>query len=226
MKKILFGTIILAMTILFPIPTVAGVDVGINISLPPLIVFPAPPEVVVLPETNVYAVPDIDVDIFFYNGWWWRPWEGRWYRSRYYNNGWAHYQSVPSFYRGIPRGWRNDYRERRWKGHQWDHQRIPHQQVQGNWKNWENNRHWEKQQNWGVQGLKPRTQSQQPSRKVQSQQPRPQSKEVKPARTQQQKTDPQSQEAAKPERKEADPQSRGGQPQGSQKKQGNNGKGK
>ena len=116
MKKLLLGTILLALVLVFPIPTMARVDVGISISLPPLIVFGAPPEVVVIPETNVYAVPDLDVDIFFYNGWWWRPWEGRWYRSRNYSSGWGYYRSVPSFYRGIPSGWRNDYRERRWRG--------------------------------------------------------------------------------------------------------------
>ena len=143
MKKLLLGTILLALVLVFPIPTMAGVDVGISISLPPLIVFAAPPEVVVIPETNVYAVPDLDVDIFFYNGWWWRPWEGRWYRSRNYSSGWGYYRNVPSFYRGIPSGWRNDYRERRWRGHQWNHQRIPHQQLQRNWRNWEKSRHWE-----------------------------------------------------------------------------------
>jgi hypothetical protein len=144
----------------------AGVDVSVSISLPPPIVFSAPPEVIVLPETYVYAVPDVEAEIYFYNGWWWRPWEGRWYRSRYYDSGWTYYQRVPSFYTGIPSGWRNDYREHRWRGHQWNYQRIPHQQVQQNWRGWEKNRHWEKQQTWGVQGLQPRTRSQQPSQKV------------------------------------------------------------
>jgi hypothetical protein len=165
MKKLIFGTILLAVVHVFPIPAMAGVDVGVSISLPPLIVFAAPPEVVVIPETYVYAVPDINVDIFFYNGWWWRPWEGRWYRSRHYNSGWAYYRNVPYFYREIPSGWRNDYRDHRWKGHKWNYQRIPHQQVQGNWNNWEKNRHWEKQNTWGVQGLNPRTRSQQPYQK-------------------------------------------------------------
>ena len=137
MKKLFWGTLLLASVFVLPVPTMAGVDVGINISLPPPIVFAGPPEMVVLPETNVYVVPDSDVDIFFYGGWWWRPWEGRWYRSHYYNSGWGYYQSVPSFYVGIPSGWRNDYREHRWRGQQWNYQRIPQQQVQRNWKGWE-----------------------------------------------------------------------------------------
>ena len=159
MKKLLFGTILLALVLVFPILPVAAVDVGIRISLPPPIVFSAPPQMVVIPETYVYVVPDLDADIFFYRGWWWRLWEGRWYRSRSYNSGWGYYRNVPSFYREIPSGWRNEYRDHRWRGHQWNHQRIPHQQVQRNWRNWGKSRHWEKQNTWGVQGLKPRTNS-------------------------------------------------------------------
>jgi hypothetical protein len=169
MKKIFFGTLFLALVIVVPIPTMAmggRVDVGVSIPLPPLIEFSAPPEMVVIPETYVYAVPDLDVDIFFYDGWWWRPWEGRWYRSRNYSSGWSYYKNTPSFYSGIPSGWRNDYREHRWSGHQWDYQRIPHQQVQKNWNNWKKSRYWEKQNTWGVKDLKSRTRSQQQDQKA------------------------------------------------------------
>ena len=169
MKKLLFGKILFTLAVIFPVQTMAGVDVGISISIPPPIVFAGPPEVVVIPETYVYVVPDSEVDIFFYNGWWWRPWEGRWYRSRHYDSGWAYYQRIPSFYRRIPPGWRNDYRDHHWRGHPWNYQRIPHQQLQRNWSNWERNRHWEKQQTWGVQDLRPR--------QFHS---RPQSREVQP----------------------------------------------
>lgn len=185
MRKLFLRTILLASVLVFPIPTNAGVDVGVSISLPPLIVFAAPPEVVVIPETYVYVVPDVDVDIFFYDGWWWRPWEGRWYRSRHYDSGWVYYQRVPSFYGRIPSSWRNDYRDHRWGGHQWSYQRIPHQQLQKNWSNWEKTRHWEKQQTWGVQGLKPRARSQQPSQGVQPRsKARPQTREVQSQRSQ------------------------------------------
>ena len=112
MKKLLFRTILLALLFLFPVPAMAGVDV--SISMPPLIVFSAPPAMVVIPETYVYVVPDADVEIFFYDGWWWRPWEGRWYRSRHYDSAWGYYERVPSFYTRVPRSWRNDHRERRW----------------------------------------------------------------------------------------------------------------
>lgn len=216
MKKLLIRTIPLALALVFPGSTMAGVDVGINISLPPPIVFAAPPEVVVIPETYVYAVPDVDVDIFFFDGWWWRPWEGRWYRSRHYDSGWVYYQRVPSFYGRIPSSWRNDYRDHRWGGHQWNYQRIPNQQLQRNWSNWEKNKHWEKQQTWGVQGLRPQSRSRQPSQAVQPrskarpqsregvkrQQSRPQSREVQPQRSQQKNREAPQQ-----------PKSRGGKPE-------------
>ena len=165
MKRLLWGMGLLALVLGSPLPAPARVEVGISISLPP-IVFAGPVEVVVIPGTYVYAVPDLEVDIFFYDGWWWRPWEGRWYRSRHYDSGWGYYRSVPSFYGRVPSRWRNDYRERRWEGRQWNYQRIPQQQLQRNWRTWEKSRHWEKQQTWGVQGFKPRPHSQAPSREA------------------------------------------------------------
>ena len=164
MKKVFFGILLLAWLMVVPVSTMAGVDVNVNIGLPPLIEFSGPSEMVVLPETDVYVVPDVAQDIFFYNGFWWRPWEGRWYRSQYYNSGWGYYQGVPSFYGGIPSGWRNEYRNHSWKGHRWNYQRIPHQQVQQNWRGWQQSKHWENQQTWGVQGLRSRGRSQQQPR--------------------------------------------------------------
>ncbi|MFZ2399557.1 MAG: hypothetical protein WAW31_12950 [Smithella sp.] len=149
MKKLFFGTLLLALVFVLPAPTMARVSVNVGISLPP-IVFPGPPQLVVIPETNVYAVPDVDADIFFYGGWWWRPWEGQWYRSREYDSGWGHYRGRPSFYRSVHSGWRNDYRENRWRGREWNQQRVPHDQVKKNWRTWEKNKHWKKQNNWGV----------------------------------------------------------------------------
>ena len=218
MKKLLFGIMLLALPFLFPVPTMAGVDVGVSISLPPLIVFAAPPAVVVIPETYVYVVPDVREEIFFYDGWWWRPWEGRWYRSRHYDSGWSYYQRVPSFYTRVPRGWRNDYRDHRWEGHPWNYQPIPHQQVERNWSSWKKSNHWEKQQTWGVQGLKPRSQQPSKAEKPKSQ-AKPQSGAVQPQHSQ-----PQQREAAPQQSKphQGKPDKEQGKPE---KEQGKSGKG-
>ncbi len=161
MNKLFWGTIFLVLAIVVPIPTMAGVNIGIGISLPPPIVFEAPPDVIVLPDTNdVYVDPDIDVDMYFWNGWWWRLWEGRWYRSHYYNRSWAYYNNVPSFYFDVDPGWRGYYRNHDWHGHRWNYERIPDRRLQQNWKSWHNNRHWERQGTWGVQSYRPRPQQQ------------------------------------------------------------------
>jgi hypothetical protein len=161
MKRLIFGTILLvAVAMVAPLPTLAEVNINIGIPLPPPIVFTAPPDVVVLPETNgVYVDPDIDVDLYFWNGFWWRFWEGRWYRSAYYDRDWNYYESVPSFYFDIDPHWRYYYRNHTWYGHRWNYERIPYDRFQRNWKGWQTNKSWGGQKTWGVQGYPPRTQS-------------------------------------------------------------------
>ena len=154
MIKILPGTMLLALLLVFPLPTTARVDIDVHISLPPPVRFVEPPELIVLPGTYVYAVPDVEVDIFFYDGWWWRTWDNRWYRSRDYESGWVYYESVPTFYREIPPDWRDYYRERRWRGQEWSYQRIPYHRVQTYWRDWERDRYWEHQHSWGVSGFR------------------------------------------------------------------------
>lgn len=185
MKKPILGILLLGLLLTAPIPTTAEVFVDVNISLPPPMGFSNPPEMIVLPGTYVYVVPDVREDIFFYGGWWWRPWEGKWYRSRHYDSGWSSYRNVPSFYRRIPVGWRDNYQQRQWQGRQWDHRRIPYEDVHRNWSGWEKNRYWEKQKTWGVQGYKQPEPPRQPSREVRSPQPRPQVKETQTDRMQQ-----------------------------------------
>jgi hypothetical protein len=142
----------LALAAVVPVPAMAGVNISIGIALPPPVAFSAPPDVVVLPDTNdVYVVPGIDIDLFFWNGWWWRLWEGRWYRSHYYDRGWGYYNRVPGFYFDVDPGWRRFYRDRDWRGHRWDYRPIPYGRLERNWRSWRGNRHWERQRNWDVQ---------------------------------------------------------------------------
>ena len=77
--------------------------------VPPPIVFAEEPNIVELPGTEVYVVPGVAADIYFQGGWWWRPWGGTWYRSRYYDSGWVHYRGIPSWHLRIPGNWRTYY---------------------------------------------------------------------------------------------------------------------
>ena len=220
MKKILLGSILLALSIVIPIPTMAEVNVSIGFPLPPPVVFAAPPEVIVVPDAyGVYAVPDIDVDIFFWNGWWWRPWGGRWYRSHYYDRGWGYYNTVPYFYYDIDPGWRGYYRDSHWHGHRWDHERIPYERLHSNWKNWNTNRYWEKQRTWGVQGYQPRPQGQRQELRHQRQeqyQQRPKDQPQERPRYEQQRQEQRRQPQVQQPRRQQQPQHERSQSQGQQ----------
>ena len=116
----------------------AGVNVSVGINVPlPAFVFHAPPAVVVVPGTYVYAVPDADIDIVFYQGYWYRPYRDYWYRSNSYNGPWRHIGrervpgalfELPPDYRHAPPG----------------HQRVPYGHLKKNWKSWERERYWDK----------------------------------------------------------------------------------
>jgi hypothetical protein len=118
----------------------ARVDVNIGVNIgppPPPIVIAAPPPVVVIPGTYVYFPPDVRVDIFFYQGYWYRPHHGHWYRSAVYNGKWVYVQParvphalvrVPPDFRRVPPG----------------HQRIKYVEVKKNWRTWEKQKHWDK----------------------------------------------------------------------------------
>jgi hypothetical protein len=119
----------------------AQVSVNINIGPPPAYVFHAPPPVVVIPQTYVYVVPEIAVEIFFYHGYWYRPHEKHWYRAHSYNGPWAYLAlakvpvvlvELPPYYRSVPPG----------------HSHIPYGQVKKNWKKWEKEKYWERDREW------------------------------------------------------------------------------
>ena len=114
------------------------VHIGVGLPLPPPISFSVVPQLVVLPGTYVYAVPDYADELYYVDGYWWRPWNGRWYRSHYYDRDWAHYSSVPYFYTSIYSGWRDDYRRGYWRGERYDYNRnrFSYNDVERNWSTW------------------------------------------------------------------------------------------
>lgn len=124
-------TLLLTVGLVYPAASSARVEVNIGIGIP---VFQAPPELAVFPSTSVYVVPDHDV--FFYHGYWYRPYQGRWYRSGGYNGPWNFIVrgQVPVSIIKLP----PDYRRRLW------HERVPYGQVRKNWRGWEKDRYWDK----------------------------------------------------------------------------------
>jgi len=123
----------------YPSGTTAGVNinVGVNVPPPPPLVIPGPPPMFVIPRTYVYFAPEVEVDIFFYNGYWYRPYREHWYRSGTYNGKWVYIAperlprvliNLPPDYRRVPPG----------------HRHIPHGHLKKNWRAWERDKYWEK----------------------------------------------------------------------------------
>lgn len=107
-------TIIIGVMVVFAAPPTAHarVDVGVNINIgPPPIVVAEPPEVVLVPRSRVYFVPNLEFDVFFHDGYWWSPRGDRWYRSRDYKGPWRTIERryIPTSVIRVPRDYRTVY---------------------------------------------------------------------------------------------------------------------
>ncbi len=121
---------------------IAGVSINIGVSLPPLVIS-APPVVAVIPGTDAYFCPDVAADVFFYDGYWYRSYEGNWYSAVSYNGPWVYLAvtSVPTVFFQLP----TDYRAV-------GYQRIPYADLHRNWRAWQRDRYWEHHA-WGRNDL-------------------------------------------------------------------------
>jgi hypothetical protein len=110
--------------------------VNVNIGVPaPVVVVHEPPEVVLIPERRVFFAPSVEVDLFFFSGYWWTPHRGHWFRSRSSDGPWVVVETrhVPVTVVRVP----PDYRKR-W-GH---HERHPFTRVKEHWRGdrWDDDR--------------------------------------------------------------------------------------
>jgi len=114
----------------------AEVNVNINVGIP-VVKVSADPVMTVIPGTYIYFITESSDDIFFYQGYWWRPYQGRWHRANGFNGPWVFLKTgnVPPGLRRLPSGWRKLPP---------GHPSMRHSQVKGNWKQWEKERHWDK----------------------------------------------------------------------------------
>jgi hypothetical protein len=134
MKKIIIPALLFLLVL--SLPAAAGVAVEVKIPLPRLVIN-TPPVLVVIPGTYVYAAPDIEADLIFYQGFWYRPYGGHWYRSDDYNGRWVAVsaQAVPVPLTRLPPDWKRVPP---------GHERMPYGHVKKNWQGWEREKHWER----------------------------------------------------------------------------------
>jgi hypothetical protein len=140
-RCLLFTGLLFVPLVMCPHPGSAQVRVDVHIGPPPAYRFSAPPPVVVIPGTYVYMIPDIDTDVFFFSGYWFRSHEGHWFRAGSYNGPWAYWpdnrvpralMELPPDYRRVPPGYR----------------RIPQAELRRGWAGWERDRYWDRDREW------------------------------------------------------------------------------
>jgi hypothetical protein len=129
---------LLAGLLITPVKASAGVNINITIPLPWMVIV-APPAMIVIPGTYAYYAPDAEADLFFYHGYWYRPYQGGWYYSLRYNGPWGRVTignvppplvSLRPGYRNVPPGY----------------ERMPYPVVQRYWRQWEEERYWDSYQ--------------------------------------------------------------------------------
>ena len=95
---------------------------------PPPFQITGQPRLFPIPGRYVYFVSDIDVDIFFYHGKWYRPYKDRWFISGSYNGPWDRIRDVPVSLQDLPRVF----------------YRVPYGELRDNWERWEREKYWDK----------------------------------------------------------------------------------
>ena len=146
MEWIVAGSLCLAL-VAFPGISRAGVGIEIGIppvnvaiGVPPPLVIGAPPEVEVVPGTYVYFAPDVGVDLFFYDGLWYRDYQGRWFSCASYDGPWVFVASPPGVLVGLP----PNFRVLAAAG-----PRIAYRDLRANWRTWHSGNYWAKRAFWG-----------------------------------------------------------------------------
>ncbi len=127
LKQIVFAGVIAAS---LSTPLVAAAQVSINVAIvPPPVIFPAPPRVVVVPNTPVAYVPTTTYNVFFFDGRYWSFHEGAWFLATSYRGPWvfvpvAHVPrpliEVPVRYYKVPPGHAKKFAHEEGRGRDWD----------------------------------------------------------------------------------------------------------
>jgi len=135
LTAICFAIVLLTFTSLSPAGANGEVNVSVQLGLP-FLVMPGPPGMVVIPNTYVYYPPEVDDNIFFYRGAWYRPHQGHWFRAPHYNGPWDSVvlKQVPRSVLAVPAGYRYGPA----------HKQVSYGQVKKNWRKWEQNHYWDK----------------------------------------------------------------------------------
>jgi len=108
-----FGLIATALSVSSSLAGNVSVGVNIGVPPPPAIVLPAPPSVVVVPNSPVYYAPGVDFNLFMYGGRYYTFHNGSWFYATNHGGPWVFVApervprpvaAVPAPYYKIPPG--------------------------------------------------------------------------------------------------------------------------
>jgi len=130
------AVLLTALILVAPATGAAEVNVNINVPLPGLVIS-SPPSMAVIPGTYVYYPPEVSANIFFYQGYWYRPHHEGWFIANGYNGPWRPVAAghVPHAVMSIQHGYRDMHSR---------HERIAYNDMKKNWRGWERERHWDR----------------------------------------------------------------------------------
>lgn len=141
MKQIVLLIVSVFLIVGMPVVGVtANVNININVPPPPPLLFPGPPDVVVVPSeaSDVYLVPG-RVGLYFFGGFWYRFHGNHWFRSTIYNGPWGYIETPhipravvvipPNYILGVPPGYH----------------RIHYGDFHSHWRDWGRNHYWNRQ---------------------------------------------------------------------------------
>jgi hypothetical protein len=122
---------------LVPIQGTAQINLGITLGPPPPppIVIPTPPQLVVIPQTQVSYAPALPYNYFFYGGKYYVSHEGAWFAAPAHHGPWAFVavervpqplRRVPVAYYKVPPGHRQEAGWSRERGHGKEHKQKKH----------------------------------------------------------------------------------------------------
>lgn len=132
---LLVGSMLLSVGMFSPGTSEAGIGLSAAIPLPGLRLA-ASPSLALIAGTPVYFAPDVEADLFFYHGNWYRPYGGEWYVSAEFGGPWGRVSignvlrplvDLPSDYRNEPSSY----------------EPVPYAVVKRNWIRWEEEGYWD-----------------------------------------------------------------------------------
>jgi hypothetical protein len=112
------GTALLGTTAIAPAKAAVSADINIHVGRrAPAVYFQREPRVMLIPDTEVYYVNDLDYDMYRCDGWWYIDDGGYWYRSHSYRGPWINLSisSLPRRVLNVPIAYRHQpYRSPSW----------------------------------------------------------------------------------------------------------------